>query len=282
MHLPFKYCEPAFFSGLCDDPVLQVRVRPLGRSLLFDCGQIHHLAKRVLRSIDAVFISHAHMDHFMGMDTLIRHVLVAPRTIEVYGPPGIAARLEHKLRSYDWNLAEDFWCSFRVTEVHAERLHSFILAGPEGFACRPEGVAASAGRLVYANRFVRVEARSADHKIPVLIYRINEIPGFSVDEERLAALGLVPGPWLGELKSRYFSGNLSGTPLRVRRSSGAEPREEWVGDAAVLYENVRVQNPPAAIGYFSDIGWTPDNRRKLKGLFSDLTLLIGECTFLAQ
>ncbi|MBE0596404.1 MAG: ribonuclease Z, partial [Desulfuromonadales bacterium] len=66
MRLPFKFLEPAFFSGLVDDPILLVQLRPLGRSLLFDCGQITHLAKRVLRSIDAVFVSHAHMDHFMG------------------------------------------------------------------------------------------------------------------------------------------------------------------------------------------------------------------------
>ena len=67
--LPFRCIEPYFFAGLLDDPVLLLKVRPLGRSLLFDCGRIHHLAKRVIRNLDAVFISHAHMDHFMGVDS---------------------------------------------------------------------------------------------------------------------------------------------------------------------------------------------------------------------
>ena len=81
----FRYLQPSFFSGLLDDPILLINVRPTGRGILIDCGQLHHLAKRVLRSIDAVFVSHAHMDHLMGFDHLLRHVLVAPRTIACYG-----------------------------------------------------------------------------------------------------------------------------------------------------------------------------------------------------
>ena len=40
--LPFRYLEPAFFAGLLDDPLLFLRIRPLRRALLFDCGQINH------------------------------------------------------------------------------------------------------------------------------------------------------------------------------------------------------------------------------------------------
>lgn len=90
--LPFRYIEPTFFAGLLDDPLLLIHVRPWGKSLLFDCGQLHHLAKRVLKSIAAIFISHAHMDHFMGMDTVIRHNHVSPRTIEIFGPAGITVK----------------------------------------------------------------------------------------------------------------------------------------------------------------------------------------------
>ena len=70
---PFRYLLPTFFSGLLDDPVLYLQFRPTGKALLLDCGQVQHLAKRVLRSVTALFISHAHMDHFMGLDTFIRN-----------------------------------------------------------------------------------------------------------------------------------------------------------------------------------------------------------------
>jgi ribonuclease BN (tRNA processing enzyme) len=104
--LPFRFIEPTFFAGLLDDPLLLLNARPLGKSLLFDCGQLHHLAKRVLKSINAIFISHCHMDHFMGIDTFIRHNHVSPKTIDIFGPPGIAAKMASKLASYDWNLTE--------------------------------------------------------------------------------------------------------------------------------------------------------------------------------
>ena len=95
----FRTLEPTFFAGLQDDPLLYLHIRPLGRALLFDCGQMHHLAKRVLRSLDAVFVSHAHMDHFMGIDTLVRSLHVAPRTLAIFGPQGLAEKLSHKLRA---------------------------------------------------------------------------------------------------------------------------------------------------------------------------------------
>lgn len=55
----FRYLEPTFFAGLFADPLLLVRVGPQGRNLLFDCNQLHHLAKRVLKGVEAIFISHA-------------------------------------------------------------------------------------------------------------------------------------------------------------------------------------------------------------------------------
>jgi len=121
MRLPFRYLEPTFYAGLLDDPLLYLRQRPSGRGLLFDCGQLHQVAKRVLRSLEAVFISHAHMDHFMGVDTLVRSIHVAPRCVSLYGPPGITRRLAAKLAGYDWNLCEPWWGSLLVHEFDAEQ-----------------------------------------------------------------------------------------------------------------------------------------------------------------
>jgi ribonuclease Z len=282
MRLPFKRLEPFFFAGLVDDPLLLLQVRPLGRSLLFDCGQLHHLAKRVLRSIDAVFVSHAHMDHFMGIDTLIRHILVAPRTIELFGPPGIADKLVHKLSSYDWNLAENFWCSLRVREIHPGRLRNFLLAGPEGFCCRPEGEESLQDATIYRNRYLSVASAVGDHKIPVLFYRVTETAGFSVDEERLRGTGLLPGPWLGELKELFLAQRLNGIPLKVGCRGHAGDEQCQIADAATVYEAIRKKEPTGSIGYFTDLGFTSENRQKLVNLLRNVTLLIGECAYLRQ
>ena len=189
----FRYLQPSFFSGLLDDPVMFINVRPTGRGILLDCGQLHHLAKRVLRSIDALFISHAHMDHLMGFDYFLRHVHVAPRTIAVYGPPGIVERISHKLAGYDWNLTEETWYTIMVYEVHPRQVEQFEFTGRRGFTSRHRQTLPRHDRIIYQARHLKVEAEICDHKIPVLIFRVTEARSFLLDRQRLIEENLLPG-----------------------------------------------------------------------------------------
>lgn len=279
--LPFRYLDPVFFAGLFDDPLLLVQIRPLGKSCLFDCGQIHHLAKRVLKGVTALFISHAHMDHFMGVDTFIRHNHVAPKTIDIFGPPGLAAKLASKLAGYDWNLAEPYWCSFRVHEVLADRIAAYLLPGPEGFTCRLEGERPHSDKLIFGNDYLQVEAELCDHKIPTLIFRVSERPAFLLDEAKIERAGLVRGDWLRLLKKRFHQGTLAGGPLAVLRRSGKRSIEEVVQDVTTLYETIRRDRVPASIGYLTDLGFTEENLAKVCSLMAGVTLLVCECSFLA-
>lgn len=278
----FRYLEAKFCAGLLDDPVLLVRIRPLGRNLLFDCGQIHHLAKRVLKQTQVVFISHAHMDHFMGIDTFIRNVLASPRTFEVFGPPGLAAKLHHKLAGYDWNLAEGFWCSLRVREVHAKSIVSWLLPGPKGFPCLREGDKRREGRIIYRNDYLQVEAELCDHKIPVLAFCCRERPAFAIDRQRLRRSGLVPGPWLENLKRRFYSGFVDREPLKLWRRSSEGIVPEIAPDAARLYRAISRSASPASIGYVSDVGFSPENLDRLTPLLNGVSLLVAECAFLGE
>lgn len=277
---PFRYIEPAFFSGLLDDPVLNVNIRPLGRGILIDCGRIHHLAKRVLKAVSAVFISHAHMDHFMGIDTFIRSIHVSPRTVDIFGPPGLADKMASRLAGYDWNLAEPYWCSLRVHEVFPDSVCSWVFSGPDGFARQEENARKRRDRVIWRNRHLQVEAETCDHKIPTLVFRISELPSFQVDENKLAAEGIVRGPWLRTLRTMFALGNLENEPLTVLRRSGGAAVEEEVADAGKFYQRIRGERPPAAVGYVTDIAFTEDNLKKVLDLFQGVTLLICECSFL--
>ncbi len=278
----FRFLEPTFFAGLLDDPVLLVKVRPMGRSLLFDCGQIHHLAKRVLKRVEAAFISHAHMDHFMGIDFFLRNLLVSPRTYSLFGPPGLADKLEHKLRGYDWNLAEHFWCNLEVNEVFEDRLCTWFFQGSRRFSRGLKDEKPLLDKVIYRNQYVWVEACLADHRIPVLMFRCHEKPFFSVSEAAIDREGLVRGPWLGELKKRFHQGFTGDRPLVVLRRRNQEVAEDPLSDVSGLYHRLNEPKSTNSFGYVTDIGFTPENLDRLETLFQGVTLLVAECSFLAQ
>lgn len=277
----YRYLQPSMFSGLLDDPVMLINVRPTGRGLLLDCGQLHHLAKRVLRSIDAVFVSHAHMDHLMGFDYLMRHVHVAPRSIAVYGPSGIAERISHKLAGYEWNLTEETWCTFVVHEVHPRHVEQFEFAGSRGFTSRHRKSIPRNDRVIYQTRHLKVEAEICDHKIPVLVFRITETRAFLLDRQRLLEENLLPGPWLKELEKRFYDGSWDTGPVQIWKATKGGYAIETVDNAESLYRKICRDVPPDSIGYISDVGMTPENLDRLCDLMSGVTLLVSECTFLA-
>jgi len=277
----FRHLEPIFFAGLFDDPILLVRIKPTGRMLMFDCGQIHHLAKRNFTRLDAVFISHAHMDHWMGIDSVIRHLIVADRTIDIFGPAGLGDRMEHKLAGYDWNLTEDYWCSFRVHEISDQSVRSWFFAGADGFNRREAGQRSRTDRLVYQTPHCRVLAEICDHDIPSIIYRIDEKPAFLIDRKRLSELGLTPGPWLAELKKHYFSTSSEPFDRAAPIDNSQPPANADVADPNALIAKIISRQKPRSLGYVSDISYCEDNLARILLFMPDLELLICECTYLA-
>lgn len=278
--LPFHYIEPAFFGGLLDDPLLFVRIRPMRRALLFDCGQIAHLAKRVVKPIDSVFITHAHMDHIMGIPTLVRHRHASSRPLDIYGPPGIAARVCHLLNGYDWNLCEPDWFTLRVHEIRQDRILHYSFIGAEGFAQRFDGEGARRGREIWSCRYAAVEAELLDHKIPVLAFKILERSHFAVDPRLMERQGLVPGGWIRDLKNRLWKGRPE-LPIVVLRREGKGVREETVEDPGSFYAGIEAKLTCGSIGYLCDVGWTAENREKIEAFLNGVTLLCADCTFLA-
>lgn len=277
--LPFRYCEPAFFGGLLDDPLLFLRIRPEGRALLFDCGQIAHLAKRVIKPIAAVFITHAHMDHIMGVPTLVRHHHASPLPLDLYGPPGIAERVAHLLQGFDWNLCEPNWFTLRVHEIHPNRILHFSFPGPEGFVRHVGGEEPRTDPVIWHSRHVTVEAMLLDHRIPSLAFRVSERPMFSVDPMRMEALGILPGDWIRDMKSRIWKGR-EGVDVIIPYRVGEGVRTVREDDPNRLYGQILGEQRSASIGYVTDVGWTADNVQRMAGFLSGLTLLCAECTFL--
>jgi len=279
---PFRFLEPTFFAGLLDDPLLLVRVRPLGESILFDCGQIHHLAKRLVKSVSALFITHAHMDHIMGFDSFVRHNHVSAKTFDIFGPPGIAAKVAGKLAGYDWNLTEPDWCTFRVHEIHPGLTRTFLFPGADGFPCRPQDETPRFGTEIYGNPYLEVRGELCDHRIPALLFRATERPSFNLDGVRMERLGVVRGDWLKVLKKGFYGGFAGKDLLPVPFRRGEGVVEEQVVERRALYEAIRGEEKPASVGYVTDLGATEENMEKVAAFMEGVTLLVCECTFLAR
>lgn len=282
VRLPFRNLIPTFFAGLLDDPILLLRTRPDGHHVMFDCGQIHHLAKRTFTHLEAIFISHAHMDHWMGIDSVVRQLIAAGKTVSIYGGPGLAEKFDHKLKGYDWNLAEDYWSSFRVFEVHSDRLSCDLFSGAESFQRKRLADLPRENCLIYENDYLKVSAASCDHRVDSLIYRIDERPAYRIDLDRLEQLQLLPGPWLGQLKQGFTAGGNFPERLSVQRSRGGQIETVDIDHPCELGALLMKPGKTHACGYISDVGFSPQNRVKIVELMSGVDLLVCECTFLSE
>jgi poly-gamma-glutamate capsule biosynthesis protein CapA/YwtB (metallophosphatase superfamily) len=64
--------HPSLVNGRYGDPTVYVETLFEKHSLLFDVGEIASLSARKIRRVDQIFVSHAHIDHFVGFDHLLR------------------------------------------------------------------------------------------------------------------------------------------------------------------------------------------------------------------
>ena len=100
--------HPQLVNGPWGDPVLYIEFKFDRRAILFDLGDVSLLPSRKLLKVTHVFISHTHLDHFIGFDHLLRVCLGREKTLFFYGPPQFIDQVESKLRAYTWNLVENY------------------------------------------------------------------------------------------------------------------------------------------------------------------------------
>src|SRR3972149_640436 len=123
-------------NGPFDDPGLYIDIMWDRRALLFDAGDVSRLNASQILKVSDVFVSHTHMDHFIGFDNILRTVLNRQKTMRIFGPAGIADCVEGKLRGYTWNLTEGYPFILHVTEVNAGILEMTEFHANDGFRRR--------------------------------------------------------------------------------------------------------------------------------------------------
>src|SRR5512147_1020061 len=106
--------EPALVNDDFGDPGLYADLRDERRALLFDLGDVSALPPRKLLRLSDLFVSHAHIDHFVGFDRWLRVVLGRKERARLYGGPGFVAQVEHKLAAYTWNVVHRYEMALEI------------------------------------------------------------------------------------------------------------------------------------------------------------------------
>jgi ribonuclease Z len=276
--------HPFLVNDPFGDPAVYIELKLARRGLLLDLGDLHVLPPRKILRLTDIFVSHLHVDHFVGFDQVLRTLLGREQTVRLYGPAGILEAVGHRLAGHSWNLVDRFATDliFAVTKIRSEgeaTTARFCLKhrfGREGEAPVPlhDGILLDDHRL-------RVRAAVLDHGIPCLAYAVKESAHVNVWKTRLQELGLPVGPWLRELKEAVLSGAPDDTPTRAvaPRSGDGESHALPLG---LLKEKVLQVLPGQKIAYVVDAAYTEDNVRRITALTKDADILFIEACFAAD
>jgi ribonuclease Z len=263
------------------DPGVYVECRYRHESLLFDCGDLHRLSPRKLLKVDYIFVSHTHMDHFIGFDHLLRLCLGRDKHLRLFGPPGFLQHLEHKLMAYTWNLVENYTNDFAIiaTEVHPDRQHVKRYRCRTAFQPEPLEDRLSFDGVLVETRFFTVGGVFLDHLIPCLAFRFEERRRFNIMKTVLTQMNLPTGAWLMTLKEHLLKGDADETPVRIWSRNRQGSLAEWRLPLGELKQAVKI-TPGLRIAYVTDAIHSPENCARILQTAGQADLLFIETTFL--
>lgn len=268
-------------NGGFGDPALYLQCTWEKRALLFDLGEISRLRPAEIVKITDVFITHTHIDHFVGFDRLLRVMLNRDKTVRLYGPEGLIRNVAGKLAGYTWNLVDDYRLRLQVDEIGSESIRRVTFSCRDCFRTRSRARHRPfAGIVRNEERFV-VEARFLDHAVPCLGFSLRERVHLNVNRDRLQRLGWEVGPWLSRLKEGIYAGLPGKTPVRVPVRLGGRLRHDRQTLAGIAAEIIK-ETPGVRIAYVTDLKHTPENEQRVLELARDVDHLYCEAAFLER
>ncbi len=278
--------RPRFHPRLVNDPLgdpgLYVPLAFEKRALLFDLGRIDALSSRDILRISHVFVTHTHMDHFCGLDQLLRLSLGRAKTLCLFGPEGFLANVEGKLAAYTWNLVSTYRDSLKlvVTEVRRHERVCQTYDCRNGFRPQQPVCHAPAGGPLLEEPSLQVDTTILDHGIPCLGFSLKENFHINIIKEELRAMGLATGLWLQTFKKALFeeapADRLIEAPHRDR------PGQTAAYPLGKLAARIARITPGQKIAYITDVAFHESNARRIRELARDADHLFIESAFLDE
>jgi ribonuclease Z len=265
--------HPTLVNGRTGDPALYVETLFERRAILFDLGDIAALSPRKVQRLEHVFVSHTHIDHFIGFDRLLRLLVGREKTIRLYGPEGFIDQVAHKLAGYRWNLVERYAVDliFEVMEITAGgETQQARFRFKQAFAREDLGTGRLVDNVVCREPTFHVSTAVLEHRGPCLGFAVAEAAHVNVWKNKLAQRGLAVGPWLRTLKQAVVENKPDDFAVPVM-----DDKQLPLGALRALV----TVTPGQKIAYVTDVADTPQNRERITALARDADILFIEAAF---
>lgn len=269
-------------NDLFSDPGVYLEFKYRHQALLFDLGDIHRLTPRQILKIDYIFVSHTHMDHFIGFDHLLRICLGRDKRLHLFGPRGFLEHVSNRLLSYNWNLVNNYANDLAITavEIDSGRRLTGQFSCKSSFQLQTPPVEEDFDGVLIKTPYFTMKGAILDHRIPVLAFRFEEESRVNIKKNALLEMSLPTGPWLMDLKELILKGHDDTCPVRIWWRDGERRiREKWalLGE---LRDRLVVIKGGRRLGYITDALGSPANAGKIVELVKDTDQLFIEATFL--
>lgn len=271
--------HPRLLNKLTGDPVLYINFLYTRRAILFDCGELFRLTPRQLLKVSDIFISHMHMDHFIGFDHIIRLMLGREKVLSLYGPVGLIDCVHYKLKAYTWNLVQNYTNRFeiRVSETDGRIVRRCHFLCSQGFEKISDSQEFPFRGVLLAEPSFFVTTAVLDHGIPTLGFSLIEREHWGIKGNRLKERKLLPGPWLTEVKERI---RLNEPKDEVIEAPSTEGRcRLTLGEIAA---DLIIRSPGQRIAYVADASYCRENQEKIISLARKADYFFCEAAFLEE
>src|SRR5579885_2753746 len=128
-----SFPEIRLVNGSAGDPVLFIDYPGKG-AFLFDAGDLGRLDAARLAGLRAVFLTHHHIDHFVGFDRVLRANLDHDKLLHVFGPADTIRRVYARVTSYEHPFFPFQKLALQVHEVWPDRTRVALLECVRHFA----------------------------------------------------------------------------------------------------------------------------------------------------
>ncbi len=273
--------HPSLVNDPLGDPGLLVRFMYEKRALLFDLGDLAAVSNADLLKVSHVFVSHTHIDHFIGFDRLLRVVFGRGKVLTLYGPQNFIANVEGKLAGFTWNLVEryDESITLQVKEVHEDHMRCATFRAADRFKRSDEKKEPLPDSVILDEPVFAVHCAILEHRTPCLGFAIKEKFHVNINKDQLVRLNFSPGPWLNALKQNIFEDAPESRMIPVLLAGTGETVDHSLGD---LKKELVEITAGQKIAYVVDTVFNEANNARIVRLVEGADVFFCESPFVAE